>query len=359
MKPEPEIGGAITTPNEPARIAALQNLAILDTLPEQSFDDITLLAAHVCEAPIALISLVDTARQWFKSHHGLDATQTPRGVAFCAHAILQPEEIFVIQDATQDVRFADNPLVTGDPSIRFYAGAPLVMPDGYALGTLCVIDRQPRDISSAQKAALAALGRQVVAQLLLREALKELDLHRRALELDRARLAEESVTDALTGLKNRRGFVRSLEFEVSRAGRHAQPIALLLLDVDAFKSFNDAFGHPEGDDALRDVAQILRSSVRDYDIVARPGGEEFAVIAPNTDEVAAVLLAERFRHAIESAQWPKRAITVSVGITCSRDQVTADRLIDVADKALYRAKAAGRNRAVFFNVHTDVMVRSA
>ncbi len=173
----------MTAPNEPARIAALQNLAILDTLPEQSFDDITLLAAHVCEAPIALISLVDTARQWFKSHHGLDATQTPRGVAFCAHAILKPEEIFVIQDATQDVRFADNPLVTGDPSIRFYAGAPLVMPDGYALGTLCVIDRQPRDISSAQKAALAALGRQVVAQLLLREALKELDLHRRALEV--------------------------------------------------------------------------------------------------------------------------------------------------------------------------------
>ncbi len=347
------------TPDEPARVAALHSLGILDTLPEQDFDDITLLAAHICEAPIALISLVDTARQWFKSRYGLEATQTPRDVAFCAHAILQPEEIFVVPDATQDARFADNPLVTGDLSIRFYAGTPLVMPDGFALGTLCVIDRKPRVITASQKEALAALGRQVISQLMLREALKELDRHRGALEVEGARLAAESVTDVLTGLRNRRGFVRSLEIEVSRAGRHVQPIALLLLDVDSFKSFNDVFGHPEGDEALRRVAQILCTSVRDYDIVARHGGEEFAVIAPNTDEVAAVLLAERFRLAIESAQWPKRSITVSVGITCSRDQVTADRLIDVADKALYRAKAAGRNRAVFFNIQTDVTARSA
>lgn len=347
------------TPDEPARLAALHNLAILDTLPEQGFDDITLLAAHICETPIALVSLVDTARQWFKSRVGLDATETPRDVAFCAHAILQPEEIFVVPDASRDARFAHNPLVTGDLSIRFYAGTPLVMPDGHALGTLCVIDRRPRDISIAQKAALAALGRQVVAQLLLREAIKELDLYRGALEVERARLAEESITDALTGLMNRRGFLRSLEIEVSRAGRHAQPIALLLLDVDAFKSFNDAFGHPAGDLALRTVAQILRNCVRDYDIVARHGGEEFAVVAPNTDEAAAVLLAERFRRAIESAQWPKRAITVSVGVTCGRGQVTVDRLIDVADKALYQAKAAGRNQSVFFNLQTNVISNSA
>jgi diguanylate cyclase (GGDEF)-like protein len=347
------------TPDEPARLAALHNLAILDTMPEQGFDDITLLAAHICEVPIALVSLVDSARQWFKSRHGLDAVETPRDIAFCAHAILQPNQIFVVPDATQDPRFADNPLVTGDPSIRFYAGAPLVMPDGHALGTLCVIDRQWREISTAQKTALAALGRQVVAQLLLREALKELDLYRSTLEVDRARLAEESITDALTGLMNRRGFVRSLEIEVSRAGRHAQPISLLLLDVDQFKSFNDTFGHPEGDDALRTVAQILRSSVREYDIVARPGGEEFAVIAPNTDEVAAVLLAERFRQAIASAQWPRRVITVSVGITCSRNLSKADRLIDVADRALYQAKAEGRNRAVFLHIQSESLSLSA
>ena len=346
-------------PDETARVATLHKLAILDTLPEQSFDDITLLAAQICAAPIALVSLVDTARQWFKSRHGLDAVETPRDIAFCSHAILKPDQIFVVPDATQDPRFAHNPLVTGDPSIRFYAGAPLVMPDGHALGTLCVIDRQWREITEAQKAALAALGRQVVAQLILREALKELDLYRGTLEVDRARLAEESVTDALTGLMNRRGFVRSLEIEVSRAGRHAQPVSLLFLDVDDFKSFNDAYGHPAGDVALRSVADILRNNVRDYDILARPGGEEFAVIAPNTDEVAAVLLAERFRQAIESAQWPSRVVTVSIGISCSRDQVAADRLIDVADRALYQAKAAGRNRSVYFNIHREPLTRSA
>ena len=138
-------------PDETARVATLHKLAILDTLPEQSFDDITLLAAQICAAPIALVSLVDTARQWFKSRHGLDAAETPRDMAFCAHAILQPDQIFVVPDARQDPRFMYNPLVTGDPSVRFYAGAPLVMPDGQALGTLCVIDRQWREITEAQK----------------------------------------------------------------------------------------------------------------------------------------------------------------------------------------------------------------
>ena len=153
--------------NEAERLAALKEYHILDTGAEQSYDDITTLAAHICEVPIALISIVDEARQWFKSKVGLEQQQTSRDVAFCAHAILQNEP-FVVRDATKDRRFADNALVTGEPHVRFYAGIPLINPEGLALGTLCVVDHQPRQLSAKQQEALQALSRQVMALLELR-----------------------------------------------------------------------------------------------------------------------------------------------------------------------------------------------
>jgi len=171
---------AITKPaNEQARVIALDKYAILDTDPEQFFDDLTLLASYVCNTPIALISLVDEDRQWFKSRVGLDASETSRDIAFCSTAILQTD-VFVIPDALADERFRDNPLVVSDPHIRFYAGAPLINEDGYALGTLCVVDRAPRELAPEQKEALKALSRLVLAQLefrrnliLLKEALSD------------------------------------------------------------------------------------------------------------------------------------------------------------------------------------------
>lgn len=160
--------------NEAARIQALHQYAILDTSEERTFDDIARLASFICEAPIALISLVDSDRQWFKSRVGLQAEQTPREHAFCAHAILQPGDVLVVPDATRDPRFTDNPLVQGDPNIRFYAGAPLLAPGGEALGTICVIDRAPRDIEPGKVEALRTLSRLVVAQLELRRLSAEL-----------------------------------------------------------------------------------------------------------------------------------------------------------------------------------------
>jgi len=150
--------------NEAGRIAALEKYAILDTDPEQSFDDLALLASFICKTPIALISLVDENRQWFKSRVGLNASETSRDIAFCSTAILQ-NDVFVVPDALADDRFRDNPLVVSDPHIRFYAGAPLINEDGYALGTLCVVDRAPRELAPEQKEALKALSRLVLAQL--------------------------------------------------------------------------------------------------------------------------------------------------------------------------------------------------
>ncbi len=161
--------------DESARLTALRRYRILDTDPEQAFDDLTLLASQICGTPIALISLVDENRQWFKSRIGIDVSETSRSISFCAHAI-QQSGLFIVPDARADARFKDNPFVQGDQGIRFYAGAPLVTGDGYALGTLCVVDRLPRTLDADQLEALQALQRQAQAQLELRRNLVELRL---------------------------------------------------------------------------------------------------------------------------------------------------------------------------------------
>jgi PAS domain-containing protein len=175
---------AATPDNEPERLARLQSFGVLDTLPQKAFDDITTLASAICGTPIALISLIDSERQWFKSRVGLEATQTSREVAFCSHAILRPAEVMVVEDATLDERFRDNPLVTEAPDIRFYAGAPIVTGDGMALGTVCVIDRSPRQFSDSQRQALRSLASLVVT-LLEHETLSRAENRRQATETAR------------------------------------------------------------------------------------------------------------------------------------------------------------------------------
>jgi GAF domain-containing protein len=159
--------------NETERLRTLRSYKILDTKPEERFDELTRLAAVICGVPISLISLIDTDRQWFKSRFGLDVQETPRAQAFCTHAIMQPE-LFVVPDASKDERFANNPLVTGDLHIRFYAGEPLAARDGHVLGTLCVIDHEPHTLTEAQKEALRIVGQLVIANFELRRDLQEL-----------------------------------------------------------------------------------------------------------------------------------------------------------------------------------------
>ncbi len=470
--------------NEPRRLETLHSYRILDTLPEQAFDDLTLVASQICGTPIALVSLIDNDRQWFKSRHGLDASETSRDIAFCSHALQQGDEVFIIPNALQDNRFADNPLVTGEPFIRFYAGAPLITPSGEALGTLCVIDRQSRNMDAKQQQALRALARQVMSQLELRRNLEEMaqgvakqaQLQEIALEAkirfdafmdstpimafikdeegrmiyvnkpllrrfekepeemlgkndfelwppevagplrehdklilksdspitveeavptpdgrsdtwlsfkfplrdakgqrflagmsvdisdrkyyehqleDYQRRLEEAVselerlssTDALSGLKNKGAFTQRLDEETSRAKRYNLSLSLLCIDVDNFKEYNDQFGHPAGDDVLKQLAKLLQESGRPSDVVARIGGEEFAVILTNTPAQGAFIVAERLRRCIESAVWTKRRVTVSIGMAemseANNDSVS---LVESADKALYVAKRNGRNQ---------------
>lgn len=171
--------------NEEDRLQALIEYQVLDTQAEQAYDDLTAIAAHICNTPISLISLVDENRQWFKSKFGLEATQTPRELAFCAHTILQPEKMLIVPNALEDERFADNPLVISEPNVIFYAGAALVTPDGFAIGTLCTIDNKPRELSPEQIQTLQALSRQVISQLELRinlTRLKQNIIHREQVE---------------------------------------------------------------------------------------------------------------------------------------------------------------------------------
>jgi len=349
-------------PNEPERLRELADYQIIDTLPEQFYDDIVRLAAYICQTPIALVNLIDHNRQWSKAQLGFAAGDVDRNLAMCAFAINHPDEVMVIPDATSDPRFATNPFVAGDPHIRFYAGAPLVTPSGLALGTVCVIDRQPRQLSAEQLEMLRALSRQVIVQFELRRNILRLEqrvlqqdreyqalyAHLQQLELQLIETRQQSLTDPLTGLHNRRGFDQRLREEFGRARRYQTPLALLLIDVDRFKQFNDTFGHLAGDETLRVVAKLLNEGCRTYDVLARYGGEEFAVILPATSHGGSQVLAERLRRIVQQAAWPYQPVTISIGgAILTETMADVCDLIEEADRALYAAKRNGRNCCVF------------
>lgn len=461
--------------NEQERLAMLRKYDVLDTEPEAAFEAMVHLASYICQTPIAAISLIDENRQWFKAIAGLDAKETSRSVAFCAHTILQ-NETMIVSDATLDERFFDNPLVTSAPDIRFYAGVPLVASDGQHLGTLCVIDRVARELNQEQLDAINILAKNIMAHLDLRLSHKQTRQYVDDLQLATSIFDSASeamiVTDAnnfivtvnpafttttgytlnevvgrkpsllssgrqskefyqkmwetlnatgqwsgelwnkrkngeeyaehlsistvfnedgskrlhvaifsditekkqsdeliwnqanidhLTQLPNRRLFLDRLKHAMVSSARSGQSGALLLLDLDHFKTLNDTLGHDVGDMLLQQVSCRLTECVRAGDTIARLGGDEFVVLLENLSEhpLEAATQAETIGEKILSSLNQPYQLgnhihhsTPSIGVTLfnAHSQVI-DELLKQADIAMYQAKKNGRNALNFFDPH--------
>lgn len=315
--------------NEETRLATLRSLRILDTPPEERFDRLTRLASRIFNVPIALVSLVDAERQWFKSNQGLEeATEGPRNESFCAHAILN-DALLEVTDTLNDPRFSDHPAVTGELGVRYYAGRPLKSADGFRLGTLCLVDTKPRTLSDDEKASLD----------------------------DLAHMAEQEITamqlatlDHLTQLTNRRGFESLAGHVLSACQRLELPLTVVVMDLDGFKRINDALGHEEGDQALKAFAQIMLNSFRGSDVVARLGGDEFAVLLSNTRESQVKEILSRLDTALDAHNAGARRgykLAYSAGISCelSPGRVDVVELLRKADQALYEQKRSRAKRA--------------
>ena len=251
--------------DEAGRIAALERYEVLDTGPEAPFDKITLLVKKLFDVPVAMVSLIDSDRQWMKSVQGSNVCEVPRGIAFCAHTI-QAAEPLVVADLSQDTRFMAHPLVIGEPFVRSYAGVPLRTPDGYNIGALCVIDMVPRHFDPSKVEILKSFASLVVDELELR------------------RIAHN---DHLTGALTRRAFLAEADKAIALFGRHRTQGALILLDLDRFKLVNDTYGHPTGDRVLRHIGQRCQEMLRAGDSFGRVGGEEFGILMRDVSEEAA------------------------------------------------------------------------
>lgn len=314
------------TEDEIARIEALRASKLLDTSPEERFDRLTRLAKRLFGVPIALVSLIDVDRQWFKSCIGLSVTETSRDISFCGHAILG-SDVFVIPDARADERFIDNPLVTGPPYIRFYAGCPLQVANGSKLGTLCLIDVEAREFDADSVELLQDLAKMAEQEIA-------------ALQL--------ATMDGLTSLSNRRGFDTLAQHALSVCKRLERPACLLFFDLNGFKQINDTFGHAEGDRALSLFAEELRAIFRDSDVIGRIGGDEFSVLLTDSNSASTSVILSRLQESInarilaESRSYNVRYSVGCVEFEAGRHGSVVQLLAD-ADSAMYAHKQATRS----------------
>ena len=281
--------------HERSRIDTLRALNILDSSPEERFDRLTRLAKRLFGVPMSLVSLIDDDRQWFKSNLGVGVPETPRDISFCGHAIMG-DDVFSIPDAQLDERFFDNPLVTNGPKIRFYAGCPISVVNGSKLGTLCVLDIEPRQFTEEDKSLLRDLTRMVEQEIA-------------AVQL--------STMDPLTLLSNRRGFEALSQHALNLCIRLAKPAILFYFDLTLFKQINDRFGHAEGDRALTSFSELLMATFRESDVIGRLGGDEFAVLLTNSDRKESALILARFAQSVAALNEKEKRgydIAYNVGI---------------------------------------------
>jgi diguanylate cyclase (GGDEF)-like protein len=321
----------LDAPDEAGRLAALRRYRILDTEPEEEFDEIVALVRSIFNIPYAAINLIDSDRQWSKATAGIASDSCrpdpncSRSEAFCDHTI-RADEAMIVEDATQDPRFANNPFVTGPLDIRAYLGVPLTTPDGYNIGALCVFGSEPRSFTATDKEVLNNFAKVVMSQFELRLT---------------ARI------DSLTGVLTRRAFMTRLDRVV--AENLDQPTSLVLLDLDHFKSINDRFGHPAGDTVLAQTAATMSGLARKSDSIGRLGGEEFGILLPGASLSDAQGIAERLRNRFAQVSIPEidgGMVTVSAGIAQRGAGETRQSWFERADRAQYAAKRSGRDRVV-------------
>lgn len=306
---------------ENERIAELHSLLLLDSSAEERFDRITRVAKQLFNVPIVLVSLIDTERQWFKSSVGLDVTETGRDISFCGHAILG-ENVFIIENALEDERFSDNPLVTEGPEIRFYAGAPLTMPSGNNLGTLCIISPEPRKFAPGQSILLHDLSKILISELVSQQA---------------------ATQDALTGIYNRRGFEMLAQKSMENSARYGWKSVLIFFDLNKFKEINDTYGHQVGDQALVDFSRLLTQMVRKSDIIARVGGDEFVVMLMNAEEFEArehvkVFMQELKKYNQQFNQSYQLCVSYGIVEYVPENHASLKELISAADELMYHNK---------------------
>lgn len=319
-----------------------------DAWLEPALSDFISLASSVCGTPMGMFSQLhadiglqhpylsvnngrgDARNQWWRFPGQTGVLRNAVDFSLCEMAARTPGQITEVNDLSSDLRFATGALARGNPAVRFYAGVPLVSGNGDILGTLCVMDREPRTLTPIQRDAFQKLARQLEAQI---------DSHRAMQKLE-----QQTMTDALTGIGNRRSFDSRLREEWTRHLRNARPLTMLMVDVDYFKQYNDTYGHPAGDALLVQLARVLRSPLRASDFLARYGGDEFSLILPDTDETGAMQVSDRIKKAVARVKWPHTDIEISLGAATVTPSEMCDfsALLHAADQAMYQRKH-GRN----------------
>lgn len=338
---------ASTPDNEEQRRTSVARMNIIATPREADFDRITRIAKIHFNVETCIITTADKDTIWTHANAGTPAPNIPRDISMCGHTLIS-EDYFIIPDTLKDPRFSDNPLVLGPQKIRFYAGVPIKNVEGFSAGTFCMFDTNPRELSTNEVNVLqdfAKLAEMAYRARNLGQSQSEL-----LVELDVAK--RNALIDPLTKIWNRGGLDRLLNAELAIAAKANEPIAVVMVDLDKFKTINDSFGHSKGDNAIRLAADLLKSAVRSTDIVARYGGEEFTIVmrglpsAQLSKVTCKVLSLFREKAVLNMEDGSSHAFTASVGaafVDNVEQNIKPDILLKAADDAVYQAKKRGRN----------------